>query len=177
MLTLALERRQGLPPGLLPYRIAIVVFGAHAQPCGDEMIRKDAPGNDFPHRQKPAPLSAGTKPERRSPASSIPSGAARTSLQACHGLPFQQGPRPRRPVGKEHPGGSSRNPINEDDAHPTTGRDVTLAVSMPDDGGGSCTAAFNSSCCYWSKAEGNHRSAQIHLSDPHQQPLAIPGIT
>ena len=52
-----------------------------------------------------------------------------------------------------------------------------MTSSLPDDGGGSCTAAFNSSCCYWSRAEGNRRSAQIYLSDSHQQPLAIPENT
>ena len=50
------------PPGLLPHRIAIEVFGPHAQLCGNEA--KDVQGNGLPHRQKPPRISKGAKLER-----------------------------------------------------------------------------------------------------------------
>ena len=50
------------PSCLLPYCIAIQVFGAHAQLSGDEA--KDIQGNALPHRQKPSRISKGAKLER-----------------------------------------------------------------------------------------------------------------
>ena len=50
------------PPCLLPHRIAIQVFDAHAQLCGNEA--KDVPGNGLPHRQNAPRISEGTKLER-----------------------------------------------------------------------------------------------------------------
>ena len=49
------------PPGLLPHRIAIEVFGAHAELCGNEA--KDVQGNGLPHRQNPTRISKGAKLE------------------------------------------------------------------------------------------------------------------
>ena len=50
------------PPCLLPHRIAIEVFGAHAELCGNEA--KDVQGNGLPHRQQPSGISKGAKLER-----------------------------------------------------------------------------------------------------------------
>ena len=50
------------PPGLLPHRIAIEVFGAHAELCGNEA--KDVQGNGLPRRQNPTRISKGAKLER-----------------------------------------------------------------------------------------------------------------
>ena len=50
------------PPGLLPYRISIQVFGAHAQLCGNEA--KDVPGSGLPRCQNPPRISEGVKLER-----------------------------------------------------------------------------------------------------------------
>ena len=53
---------QVFPPGLLPHRIAIEVFGAPAKLCGNEA--KDVPGNGLPRHQKPPRISKGAKLER-----------------------------------------------------------------------------------------------------------------
>ena len=50
------------PPSLLPHRIAIEVFGAPAELCGNEA--KDVQGNGLPHRQQPPRISKGAKLER-----------------------------------------------------------------------------------------------------------------
>ena len=50
------------PPGLLPHRIAVEVFGVHAQLCGNEV--KDFQGNGFPHRQNTPRISKGAELER-----------------------------------------------------------------------------------------------------------------
>ena len=50
------------PPGLLPHRIAIQVFGVHAQLCGNEA--KGVQGNTLPRRQKSPRISKGAKLER-----------------------------------------------------------------------------------------------------------------
>ena len=50
------------PPGLLPHRIAIQVFGAHSQLSGDEA--KDIQRNALPHRQEPSGISKGAKLKR-----------------------------------------------------------------------------------------------------------------
>ena len=50
------------PPCLLPHRIAIEIFGAHTELCGNEA--KDVRGNGLPHYQKPPRISKDTKLER-----------------------------------------------------------------------------------------------------------------
>ena len=49
-------------PGLLLHRIAIEVFGAHAELCGNEAM--DVQGNDLPRRRKPPRISKGANLER-----------------------------------------------------------------------------------------------------------------
>ena len=50
---------------------------------------------------------------------------------------------------------------NRSKANRRTTFQYQLASPMPDVAGGCSTASFNFSCCAWSRAGGNHRSARI----------------
>ena len=50
------------PPGLFPHRIAIEVFGPHAELSGNEA--EDVQGNDLPRHQQPPRISKGAELER-----------------------------------------------------------------------------------------------------------------